>query len=240
MKFIANALIIAALTFAAPALLSFSSARAQSPEGAWTFSSGDTTTMLLITPGYFSCAVYNEAGKSFIQTFGGAWKANDDQVTLNIEFHTKGKEQLGPQQVAIASLTPTKLVTVSALGGRQEWARVDEGKGVLSGDWRISAREQNGKMNPMRPGARKTVKILSGTRFQWVAMNTDTGEFFGTGGGSYTFKDGVYTENIDFFSRDGSRVGAALSFQGKVTGNDWDHRGHSSKGDPIHELWTRQ
>lgn len=65
-------------------------------------------------------------------------------------------------------------------------------------------------MVSMRPGARKTIKILSGTRFQWAAINSETGEFFGTGGGNYTFKDGKYTENIEYFSRDASRVGASL------------------------------
>ncbi len=99
---------------------------------------------------------------------------------------------------------------------------------------------RDGKMNEMKPGPRKTLKILSGTRFQWAAINTDTKEFFGTGGGTYTFKDGKYTENIEFFSRDNSRVGASLSFDGKVDGKRWHHSGKSSKGDPIAEVWTRQ
>jgi hypothetical protein len=73
-----------------------------------------------------------------------------------------------------------------------------------------------------------------------VAINTQTGEFFGTGGGTYTFENNVYTENIDFFSRDNSRVGASLEFKGTVNGNKWDHSGKSSKGDPIHEEWTRK
>jgi len=30
-----------------------------------------------------------------------------------------------------------------------------------------------------------------------------------------------------------------LSFKGKVEGDNWDHSGLSSKGDPIHEIWTR-
>ena len=61
-------------------------------------------------------------------------------------------------------------------------------------------------------GPRKTMKILSGTRFQWIAYNTETKAFMGTGGGTYTTLDGKYTENIGFFSRDDSRVGASLQF----------------------------
>jgi len=73
-----------------------------------------------------------------------------------------------------------------------------------------------------------------------MAINTETKEFFGTGGGTYTFKDGKYTENIEFFSRDSSRVGASLSFDGSVNNNVWTHTGFSSRGEPIHEEWTKE
>jgi hypothetical protein len=62
----------------------------------------------------------------------------------------------------------------------------------------------------------------------------------GTGGGTYTFKDGKYTENIEFFSRDSSRVGSSLAFDGKLENGDWHHSGLSSKGDPIYEVWSRR
>jgi len=49
-----------------------------------------------------------------------------------------------------------------------------------------------------------------------------------------------YTEHIEFFSRDSSRVGASLSFDGSISDKVWTHKGASSKGDPIHEEWTRE
>jgi hypothetical protein len=73
-----------------------------------------------------------------------------------------------------------------------------------------------------------------------MAINTETKEFFGTGGGTYTFINGKYTENIEFFSRDSTRVGASLTFDGSVSGYVWTHKGLSSRGDPIHEEWTRE
>ena len=120
------------------------------------------------------------------------------------------------------------------------WKRVDDGEAPLTGAWQIRERMgQDGNMHEMRPGPRKTIKILSGTRFQWTAMNTETKEFFGCGGGTYTFEEGKYTENIEFFSRDNSRVGANLSFEGRVEGDDWHHSGKSSRGNPIKEIWHR-
>ncbi|MEM1136632.1 MAG: hypothetical protein AAGI07_12415 [Bacteroidota bacterium] len=82
------------------------------------------------------------------------------------------------------------------------------------------------------------MKILTPTHFQWIAYNTATGQFFGTGGGTYTAENGTYTENIKFFSRDKSRVGASLTFSFDVQGNDWHHKGKSSKGDPMYEIWS--
>ena len=93
-------------------------------------------------------------------------------------------------------------------------------------------------MRTMQMGPRKTFKVCSGTRFQWAAYNVETKQFSGTGGGTYTFKDGKYTENIKFFSRDNSRVGMSLEFDFELNEGKWHHKGYSSKGDPMHEVWS--
>jgi hypothetical protein len=138
------------------------------------------------------------------------------------------------------SLSGDKL-SITHNGETMEFTRIDKGEANLAGNWRITQREQNGQLTPIHTtGPRKTIKILSATRFQWAAINSETGEFFGTGGGTYTFKDGIYTETIEFFSRDSSRVGMSLNFNGKLDKNDWYHSGKSSRGDPINEVWSRK
>ena len=87
---------------------------------------------------------------------------------------------------------------------------------------------------------RKTMKILSGTRFQWIAYNTETKQFLGTGGGTYTSINGEYTENIEFFSRDNFKVRLSLKFNYELIDGKWHHSGLSSKGDPIHEIWSER
>jgi hypothetical protein len=99
---------------------------------------------------------------------------------------------------------------------------------------------RDGKMSAMTPGARRTMKILSGTRFQWIAYNVETKEISGTGGGTYTTKDGKYTEHIEFFSRDNSRVGQSLVFDYSLENGAWRHKGLSSRGEPIDEVWTKR
>jgi hypothetical protein len=220
-------------------LLAASQVQAQSPAlGAWKSTTGDATSVMLITPDYFTVSVFD--ANSFKYTMGGTWEGKSDNgATTTIEFNSQDKSQVGTHPDATADFEGENLV-ITIGGQKTTYTRIDDGNSPMFGVWQITAREANGKMNEMKPGARKTIKILTGTRFQWVAINTETGEFFGTGGGSYTFENGVYTEKIEFFSRDQSRVGASLSFKGAVNGNKWDHSGNSSKGDPIHEEWTRR
>ena len=54
--------------------------------------------------------------------------------------------------------------------------------------------------------------LLSGRRFQSATYNLETQKFSGTGGGTYNVNDGNYTEHIEFFSRDATRVVRSLVF----------------------------
>ncbi|MBO9733162.1 MAG: hypothetical protein J7623_31260 [Chitinophaga sp.] len=213
--------------------------KAQNPAvGAWKSVSGEVNSVLLITPEWFSITDYKE--KSFLSSYGGTWKdAGNGESSVTIYFNTANPSQAGQSANVPVSMENGRLITSTPGGSKQEWTRVDDGTGALAGNWQITSRQTDGKMNPIPSGPRQTFRIMTGTRFQWVALNLDTGEFFGSGGGTYTFENGTYTEKIEFFSRDNSRVGAMLSFKGTVNGNNWDHSGLSSKGDPIHEIWSR-
>lgn len=216
-------------------------ATAQALDGAWRQTDGgnDIEITCVILDNYFMRADYNKADKKFISTIGGTCSAANGKMDITIEFNTDDASLIGSSFTVDYRLDGEKLVIIIN-GESTNWQRIDDGKAALAGNWRITEREQDGKMNAMNPGPRKTLKILSGSRFQWAAINTETKEFFGTGGGTYAFKDGQYTETIEFFSRDSSRVGMSLSFEGKVEGKRWQHSGKSSKGDKIAEIWTRQ
>ena len=84
---------------------------------------------------------------------------------------------------------------------------------------------------------RKTMKFLINGYFQWIAFNTETFQFSGSGGGKYITKDGKYIESIEYFSRDNSKVCLNLEFDYELVNKEWNHKGFSSKGDPLHEIW---
>ena len=205
-------------------------------KGAWevTMSDGSKASWI-ITDGYFSIATYKLDEPKFMYTEGGILQlSNEGELTFLWEFHTRKPDLIGQQQTHPFTLKDEILNIVST-----DWKRVDDGNpGKLNGAWIITGRERNGEMRSRTPGDRKTMKILSGTRFQWIAYNTATGEFSGTGGGTYTTVNGKYVENIEFFSRDNSRVGVSLEFDFELKDGKWNHTGLSSRGQPISEIWS--
>lgn len=208
--------------------------------GAWSTIDNNMTISLLISDGYCMVTTYDKSGKKFLDTWGGALAVENNQAKVKIEFNSSNKTQVGKTQSYMYAIQNNTLTTYGeGEGERIEWKRVDDGKSNLAGNWRITKRKQGDKMDdiPLRP--RRTLKLLTGSRFQWAAINIETGEFSGTGGGTYTFTNGKYTEHIEFFSRDNTRVGSSLSFNGKVENGDWVHSGLSSTGAPIHEIWSR-
>lgn len=208
--------------------------------GAWQIKVEGQEQVLILQDGFFLHTAYNKGEKRFDYSRGGTYTLHAGALTCKVSFNSLNKEEVGKQFSAKYSLTGNT-VKLSINGEMQSWQRVDDSSAPLAGVWRITSRMQDGKLTPIhQTGSRQTYKILTGTRFQWAAIDPDKKEFSGTGGGTYTFKDGKYTETIEFFSRDGSRVGASLTFDGKLENGEWHHSGQSSKGDPIHEIWSRQ
>ncbi|MEJ8844534.1 hypothetical protein WG954_19230 [Lacibacter sp. H375] len=219
-------------------LNSFSMSAQSNITGAWSRQDGLSTITLLFQDGYYSYTKYDVAHKVFSFTKGGSYTVAGNQLSIKYLFHTAEKDVVGTSETMSMSVSQ-KTLGLIVNGATETYKRVDDSKSQLAGHWLITGRMNNGNMQTITPGARRTIKLLTGTRFQWIAINIETKEFFGTGGGTYTFVNGKYTENIEFFSRDSTRVGASLSFDGKVEGNNWHHSGLSSRGEPIHEIWTR-
>ena len=134
------------------------------------------------------------------------------------------------EQDSIESLSITKT---------SKWKNISKENNTLNGKWVMSGRYNNGEFRTRNTALpRKTMKVLIDGFFQWIAFNTETFKFSGSGGGEYETVDGKYIEIIQYFSRDDSRVGAELDFNYLVKNNDWYHSGLSSKGSPINEVWS--
>jgi hypothetical protein len=196
----------------------------------------DLKSVVIFSDGFQAISTYESKTGKFIYSNGGTWKLEGNNMTEIVEFDTKNSERVGSEIKFQINLNNNSL---SIIGSEMEFKKIDDGSpGDLSGAWLMSGRVRNGQKqlrDTNRP--RKTMKILSGTRFQWIAYNTETKKFMGTGGGTYTTKNGNYNENIEFFSRDNSKSGLKLKFDYEIIDNQWNHKGFSSKGDPLHEIW---
>ncbi|MBO0341893.1 membrane or secreted protein [Flagellimonas profundi] len=214
----------------------------QDLQGAWTTIESDgkgyqVEHTLIFTGSYFSEAIFEKPSGKFLGTKGGSYSVSEDDLNLTYEYDSRSPGNVGKTKNDSFSITENNLEL-----GKLSWTRIDDGTpGDLFGAWLITGRKRDGEIVKRdTSGPRKTMKILSGTRFQWIAYNTATKEFMGTGGGTYTTVDGKYTENIGFFSRDDSRVGASLEFNYELKDGDWHHSGFSSKGNPIYEVWSKR
>lgn len=216
--------------------------KAQHFTGAWeryhVSENGDKLkSVVIFSEGYQVITTYDAVTGAFISTNGGAWTLTDNTMTEKVEFDSVNPERVGTEVSFEVAINDT---TMEIVGSDMKFKRIDDGTpGELHGAWLMSGRirdEKTQSRDTNRP--RKTMKILSGTRFQWIAYNTETKQFMGTGGGTYTTLNGKYTESIKFFSRDDSRVGADLEFDYQLMDGAWHHSGLSSKGQPIYEIWS--
>lgn len=195
---------------------------------------------LKIDADYFVHSIYKESPAEFVKTYGGYYTLSGDKIQIGFEFNSDYKND------NLKSLDiPFQIqqgVLVLDMGQRMAFKPAPDNPQILDGKWlfggRVTDQGEERVDNSNKP--RKTLKFLMNGYFQWIAFNTETMEFVGSGGGTYKTANGQYTESILYFSRDNSRVGANLSFNFEVKNNDWYQNGKSSKGDPIHEIWVRR
>ena len=192
-------------------------------------------TIITFADGFYVITNFTETNGEFINTSGGSWIVQNNQLKSLIEF-----DYVHPKNVGTTFLDKINVNENILKLNDIEYTRIDNGTpGKLNGAWLMSGRKRNGEIqsrDTSRP--RKTMKILSGSRFQWIAYNTETKQFMGTGGGTYSTVNGKYTENIEFFSKDKTRVGMSLVFNYELVDGNWHHSGKSSKGAPIYEIWS--
>ena len=188
------------------------------------------STRVILDKEYIVLSKFESESGNFISTLGGYYKPgkflnlDEDVYDVNLEFNSNY------DQDSIKSISIKKT---------SKWKNISKSNDILKGKWVMSGRYNNGEFRTRNTDLpRKTMKILIDGFFQWIAFNTETFKFSGSGGGEYETIDGKYIEIIQYFSRDDSRVGAELDFNYEIKNQDWYHTGFSSKGSPINEVWT--
>ena len=199
--------------------------------------SGSRNYLLLVTDSYMVHTIYDSNPAHFVSTMGGFYTVEEDSLKIQLEFNSDFEKTGERSHLASLGYTDGNLI----IDGNQSRPYVRQPKldQPLDGMWLFATRgPDTGQERRGEAQTRKTLKFLIDGYFQWIAYNTENMDFRGTGGGRYAAEEGTYTEVIQFFSRDDSRVGAELSFQFERKGNDWHHRGKNSQGEPLYEIWA--
>ena len=190
----------------------------------------EVTTRVILDNEYIVLSKFETESGKFVSSIGGFYKTgefpnlNEDVYDVNLEFNSN----YGQDSIKSLSIVKTS-----------KWKNISKSNDILKGKWVMSGRYNNGEFRTRNTDLpRKTMKILIDGFFQWIAFNTETFKFSGSGGGEYETIDGKYIEIIQYFSRDDSRVGAELDFNYEIKNEDWLHTGLSSKGKPINEVWS--
>ncbi|PIB28509.1 DUF4488 domain-containing protein [Maribacter sp. 4G9] len=214
-------------------------ANAQISSGVYLSDEENIRHELKIDKGYLTHTIYKTNPAEFVKTLGGFYSADSEKIKINLEFNSDfGKDSLKVMEIPYSLNADKIMLQIEKAVTLQKKDAVEQD---LDGQWLFATpgpdtgQERRGEENP-----RKTLKFLLDGRFQWIAYQTETMAFSGTGGGSFTSVDGVYTENIEFFSRDNNRVGANLEFNYEIKGDDWHHTGNNSRGEPMYEIWSRR
>ena len=214
----------------------------------------DVINRIIIDENYFVMTSYKVNSNEFVKTVGGFYEKKGKKYNVELEFNSDFKKDSLSyvwgdyyflnsmyEKSILKYKTTEDNLSIVEINKNSDWKKISLKENDLQGKWLMVGRVRNGKeqrRNLERP--RKTMKFLINGYFQWIAFNTETFQFSGSGGGKYSTKEGTYTENIEYFSRDDSRVGATLKFDYKLKNEEWNHIGFSSKGDPMHEIWVKR
>lgn len=223
--------------------LGLQSVWSQIPTGVYTTDIEQVRHEIKIDEGYFIYSEYQTSPAAFIRTLGGFVQIEQTSVgsklVVLLEFNSNYEQDTIRQLSMVANMEGETL--------ELDWFQkltlspVKKTAQDLDGQWLFATRgPDKGQERRGEANTRKTLKFLLDGRFQWIAYDTEGFQFKGTGGGNYTSVDGIYTENIEYFSRDNARVGASLEFNYEVKGADWHHTGNNSKGEPMYEIWSRR
>ena len=207
----------------------------------WFLNDKNMNEVRIYSDNFFSSTKYDKDNKKFLSTYGGTYLLDEEGYYEVIEFNSNDSSLVGDTiYISRISINLNNDNGLMQLDG-EKYEKFKNYNSILSGSWLMSGIERGGEIR-MRDvnRSRKTKKILAGGRFQWIAYDINKKGFYGTGGGIFTSEYGNYIENIEFFSRDNSKVGISLEFNFEVKEGDWHHKGFSSKGDPKYEIWTQR
>lgn len=217
--------------------------QAQELNGAWkkvNEKSADQITIRLYSDAYFTTSTRIESTGEFVSASGGTYAINETDHIQNYEIHTTSRAITGTYLNYDYELKNDTLRLNDKNSRNEEvWVRIDAAEKENVTCWKIHQAFRDSEWKTIADKPRKSLKMLTDNYYQVLALNSQTGEFFGSSGGKWTFEDGKHKEMIRFFSKNPDMVGKTLPFDRSIKDGIWSHNGKSSEGEYIQERWKK-
>ena len=222
-------------------LMSLQLSTAQELNGAWQKieqNTDDLKTIKLYSDSYFTSSTYLESSGEFISASGGIYSLSNSDYIENYEIDSKSRAVTGTYLNFDFEIKNDTLNLQDKNSRNKEiWVKIDSSDGKNITCWKIHEVFRESRWQTIEDSPRKTLKMLTDNYYQVLALNSQTGEFFGSSGGQWTFEDGKHHEIVKFFSKNPSMVKDTLTFKKEIKDSIWNHNGKSSEGEYIQERW---
>ena len=142
------------------------------------------------------------------------------------------------KKIALILSTVVILAFTAALVAQQPPA-----KGGTShlGTWQlVSTKYGEAKDFSDYPKEHQRLKMITATHFIWVDYDTRTKKISSSAGGPYSFREGVYSETIEYVGEGmETYLGKKQEFTIRIDGDKLFQSGQLSDGLKIEEVWQR-
>ena len=224
-------------------IFNYSISYPQQLNGAWEKvrnHSSDQRTIKLYSDNYFTSSTYLESTGEFVSATGGVYTLSNSDYIESYEINSNSRAVTG-SYLNFDYQVKNDTLTLNNKNSRNKevWVRIDAADQENVTCWKIHQAFRDSKWQTIEDKPRKTLKMLTNNYYQILALNSQTGEFFGSSGGRWTEEDDMHNEIISFFSKNPKMVGDTLSFKKEISEGIWNHNGKSSEGDYIQERWKR-
>lgn len=198
----------------------------------------------LYSNSYFTYSAHDKATGKFIRAKGGLYTLNDLSYKEHLEIDSNDPLYSGTTMEFVVSLSDSEMMVTNLNTGEQEkWQKFDDADNYqMAYCWRIHKKKDkaNEDWSTIAYAPRKTLKLLTNNRYQVLALNSKTGQFVGSSGGTWSSEgDNTYMEHIEFFSKDQNNVGRSLTFQKTFEDGLWLHTGKTTNDEAMMEKWIR-
>ena len=231
------------LNFLLLSVISLGLTQAQELNGAWEKvdkKEKDQKNIKLFSDAYFTTSTYMSSTGEFISASAGTYALNESDYIENYEIHSDSRAVTGTfLNYDYEIKNDTLRIEDKNSRNSEVWVRIDTAEKENVTCWKIHQAFREGEWKTIEDKPRKSLKMLTDNYYQVIGLNSQTGEFFGSSGGKWTFEDGTHKEMVRFFSKNPNMVGKTLPFDKEIKDGIWHHDGKSSEGKYIQERWKK-